>query len=400
MLIGDNRCMDYEDYFRVWISGIRDEIVFWNNYVSNEGGSYFYSFEKTVSANRKFELDEDIPKEFYGKKYKFIDVGSGPFSRCGSVSDKVMLNTTAVDPLAYAYNMIKEKFHVDNGILLENGFVELLDKKFKTNTFDMVHMSNSLDHCFSAVDGIYQLLYICKIGGKIILRHHENEAEREKYKGLHQWNLSLNNAENSFIVWREGYRFDICDIFRDYANFELIRDVQEKDGHWVYNKVVMIKKKDILIPANSYYDKMMDIIYQQLMSNITEKTIMREEKVKTQFENRLKKIQLFYHSTDRNHYILKQKGINSISIYGMGIIGKNLEYALSNCGIRVDQKIDQKGADSGCYEAVKLESIDEINSDIIIICINDKNVYKKIKEKFEYVKIYMIDEFLDIFNQN
>ena len=94
--------MNYKEYLIKWSSGIQDELVFWNNFIANEGGQFFWGFEKTTSSNRRFELDEDIPAELYGKELKFIDVGAGPFSRCGKVTEKVRLNAISVDPLAYA----------------------------------------------------------------------------------------------------------------------------------------------------------------------------------------------------------------------------------------------------------------------------------------------------------
>lgn len=119
--------------------------------------------------------------------------------------------------------------------------MELLDNKYGQNSFDMVHMSNSLDHCFDALNGIYQLIYICKIGGKIILRHTENEAERSEYEGFHQWNLSVHNEENSFIIWRGKRRIDIAKELGEYVDIYIYPD--QKEGEWQFNKVVMIKKK-------------------------------------------------------------------------------------------------------------------------------------------------------------
>lgn len=46
-------------------------------------------------------------------------------------------------------------------------------------SFDVVHMSNALDHCFDPIFGLMQLISVCKIGGKVILRHNENEALNE-----------------------------------------------------------------------------------------------------------------------------------------------------------------------------------------------------------------------------
>ena len=389
--------MNYKEYLIKWSSGIQDELVFWNNFIANEGGQFFWGFEKTTSSNRRFELDEDIPAELYGKELKFIDVGAGPFSRCGKVTEKVRLNAISVDPLAYAYSELKKKYGVDNGIRLETGFVELLDKKFGANSFDIVHMSNSLDHCFSAIDGIYQLLNICKIGGKVILRHHENEAQNENYEGLHQWNLSLHNAEDSFIIWRDNDRFDVCKMFAQYADFELYRDIHEKGGSWVYNKVVMIKKKDITLPKNMYYEMLIDVFYQKLLDIYLKNTFkIYADKSPSEFDLRLKKVKALKHNIAKVDEVLQSLNIKSIALYGMGAMGRNLDYMLNASECKIVERIDIKGAGSGVPDAKPLNELQCLDVDAVIITINDDEVYKELKRRTNG-KIYKIDEFLQLF---
>lgn len=68
----------------------------------------------------------------------------------------------AIDPLAEVYKLLKEKNNLDNDVLLQTGFVEALDSQYPENSFDMVHMSNSLDHSFDVIMGIYQLCIFVK----------------------------------------------------------------------------------------------------------------------------------------------------------------------------------------------------------------------------------------------
>ena len=122
---------------------------------------------------------------------------------------------------------------------------------YAENTFDMVHMRNSLDHSFDPLHGLLELLFICKVGGKIILRHAENEAVNENYSGLHQWNLSLLNEENSFVIWNGNGRYDVCELLSSYADFELYPiESREKGGH---NTVVITKTNRIDIPSDADY---------------------------------------------------------------------------------------------------------------------------------------------------
>lgn len=389
----------YKKYLTNWLAGLENEIDFWNCYMKDEGGIYFYGFKTTVSSERPFDLEEDIPVNMYGKEYKFIDVGSGPFSRCGKVTNKVHLNAVSVDPLAYAYTELKTKYHIDNEVRLENGFVELLDKTFQANTFDMVHMSNSLDHSFSAIDGIYQLLNICKVGGKIILRHAENEAETEQYDGLHQWNLSLYNEENSFIIWRQNERYDICKIFEEYVDFQLFPGVIDEEGKWVYNKVIMIKKKNIEIPVNHYYDMMLNLIYKELIGklvSISEFTNTINHKSFGIFEKRVERIRMIWHRKEVVKQKLKDKKWNSFIIYGMGHVGKNLDYLLTECGINAI-KLDQKGEETGCSGTVTMEQCNSFEVDVIVVSIDNEDVFRELKVHLqEETRLFGIDQFLEI----
>lgn len=256
-----------EEQLDQWLNGIYNEIFFWKNYMETKGGRFKKDFESTVEKNKRFILEDDL-SFWEGRKDKinFIDVGSGPFSRCGFVTEKVKIDCLSVDPLADIYTILKKENHLENGINLEFGFVELLDKKFSTNTFDFVHMSNALDHSFNPVLGIAQLLYICKIGGKVILRHKENEGESEQYDGFHQWNLSTNNGygRDSFIVWNPDEKYNIYDLFGDYADIICKEDLLEPQ----FQRVEMVKKKDILIPQNELYDNMLFKIYPFLLKTI------------------------------------------------------------------------------------------------------------------------------------
>lgn len=308
-----------------------------------------------------------------------------------------------MDPLANAYVALKQKYRLDNGIRLEQGFVELLNRKYEKNTFDMVHMSNSLDHCFSAVDGIKQLLNICKVGGKVILRHAENEAVREKYQGLHQWNLSLHNEENSFIIWRDDIRLDICKIFEEYADFETCTDVKESGGHWVYNKVIMTKKRDIEIDDDSwYYDILLESVYEGFINELVSCSLDYKEpteNIETITDKRLRLIRKAWHKKELTTQMLKKRNLSSVIIYGMGCIGCNLDYLLEECGIHTTE-LDRKGDKSLCFSAIPLEQCQNFNVDMIINTVDDEQVYNKLSEKIDRKTVLIgVDDFLKIINE-
>lgn len=348
---------DYKNYLNKWLTGIEEKLNFWNDYMDTQGDIYQEDYQDTIRENKKFVLNDDIDDIYQGKEFKFIDVGSGPFSRCGKITEKVNMNFTAADPLAEAYNIMKKNKQIDNGVEIDTAFVELLGKKYGKNIFDMVHMSNSLDHCFDALCGIYQLIYICKIGGKIILRHAENEAERSEYEGFHQWNLSVHNKENSFIIWREKQRIDLIKELGNYVDFYIYPD--QKEGGWKYNKVVMIKKKDIEVPQNSYYDDMLYSIYSFLLRYLMVYSMKPKKDLIIQNRNAIEKIK-------NGDFIDKFSSHCCVDVYGLGVVGRELIDKLQNLGCCVEKVYDQQDRKYKNIESEEL-AYNERNKNSLII---------------------------------
>lgn len=391
---------DYKEWLKKWMMGLYDEIEFWKNTMETRGGKRYEMFKDNTQKNRKFTLEEDLPKAAKSDEVKFVDIGSGPFSRCGTATDKVNLKTLAVDPLADVYKTLKKEYGIDNGVNLETGFVELLDRKFPSNTFDIVHMSNSLDHCFDPVFGIYQLLNICKIGGKVILRHAENEAA-PYYMGLHQWNLSLHNEEKSFVIWRPEIRFDICELFTEYADIYLYPDIENEIRDWIYNKVVMVKKKDIEIPENDFYDDFLSVMYDfmvdTLLYNVYFKTGDNKNMHNRLVKDKLESLRLMPESLKKK---LQDERIEKVAIYGFGIIGKALYDLLYDLDIEVACVIDRSESKYKGIKSVPLKDFqdtEDISRIIVAVAYDYDNIVLALKEQGGIInKIVSIEEFVKI----
>ena len=106
----------YEDYLDKWLGGLESEIAFWKRYMETEGDIYYDTFKEHTRKNKNFTLEKHLSGMEEKRMIRFIDVGSGPFSRCGCISDKYNLLVDAVDPLAEIYNILKENNDLDNGI--------------------------------------------------------------------------------------------------------------------------------------------------------------------------------------------------------------------------------------------------------------------------------------------
>lgn len=236
----------YKNYFEQWLSGIPSEIRFWDRLMETKGACPGEEAEKMFALRCSFDAPFALENELEGKDTAFLDIGSGPFSNCGVKTSKSKLAITAIDPLASAYRLLKEKHGISAPIAPQTGIVEMVDELFEENSFDIVHMSNSLDHCFDPIQGIRKMLYVTKIGGKIILRHNENEAESTHYTGLHQWNVHLSET-GRFLLWRPNATIDVQEALGDCIALEEARmaDTKELGNVWRHNYFVLRKIKPI-----------------------------------------------------------------------------------------------------------------------------------------------------------
>lgn len=254
--------MEYKEYLEKWIQGIPSEIKFWDKLMESRGkvGGSEYVFNFRIAPDTPFLLEDELEH----CETTFLDVGSGPFSNCGIKTSKTNLFFTAVDPLATIYQKIKIKHNISSPITPLAGTVEMLGEQFDKNSFDIVHISNALDHCFDPMEGIRQMLYVCKIHGKLILRHNANEAEKNHYRGLHQWNIEI--EEGKFILWNKDMKIDVGEEIKDFAIVEKAQVAQEKilDSNWTYIKIVIRKVKDFELIKNKYSN----IIIQSFLEEI------------------------------------------------------------------------------------------------------------------------------------
>ena len=328
------RNLDYEKYLSNWIDSLDTEIKYWDYVMRTKGGVYFTSFDNMTQPNRKFVYEKYFASIPNGK---FIDIGSGPFSTVGFVTNNTVVDVKFVDPLGNIYNFLKQRYGFENGIKIETGFVECLDKRFRPNTFDMVHMNNALDHCFDPIHGIYELIYITKLGGSIKLRHAENEAQCNNYSGLHQWNIE--EKAGKIYIWNNEYSFDLFKIFCPYVNFGI---TTERKNNRKYITITMTKKKEVVIPENNYYDVMLMFFYEKLtnafLKKVDDALISNKD---TEQSTVLEELRLaFVEKKAAFKEFLHRHG--SIVIFGMGGLGIAFQNVCSEFGINVVETLDKR----------------------------------------------------------
>lgn len=244
--MADETAREYNCYFEQWLHGISSEVRFWDKLMATKGACLGADAEEIFSLRCSFDAPFALERDLEWKETNFLDIGSGPFSRCGVKTDKSILKIQAMDPLAAAYDMLKEKHGIATPIVPETGLVEIVDELYPEESFHIVHMSNALDHCFDPLTGIKKMLYITKTGGKLILRHNENEAEHAHYKGLHQWNIHLTKS-GQFEIWRPDLSINVQRELAGYAVLEeaQMAEEQEHGSIWRHNRFVLRKTRPI-----------------------------------------------------------------------------------------------------------------------------------------------------------
>jgi len=169
----------------VWEENVGGEVDFWDSslaegrYRDRLNADYLYSPELGLA------LDRFLPKE----KIKAIDVGCGPLSTLGKEYKGMKIERTLVDPLAPKYEPLLERMQVPKEDWPEECEGEALLEKYPAGKYDFVYMCNALDHCHDPFVVVEQLGALVAPGGTLYLEHFENEAEKESYHGLHQWNI-------------------------------------------------------------------------------------------------------------------------------------------------------------------------------------------------------------------
>jgi len=258
---------NYRVYMGNWLNGdgILQEITFWERVAIQEG--------PLVSFERDFIHSEEVLPEYIN----CLDVGCGLYTSCGSIVGDRSLEVTAVDPLGDIYSSINDKYGITTKIKPRFGMVEHLSDQFKKNSFDIVHMRNALDHSFNPILGILQMLYVCRVGGKVILIHRDNEAEKGQNTGFHQWNMTLKNGQ--FIIWRDNIEININQELAEYVNvtfdpnapqvaaYSVTHNPSKEPGmEWnVWNKVVLTKHKDIPLIKDPFAYIFADIAFKRLL---------------------------------------------------------------------------------------------------------------------------------------
>jgi SAM-dependent methyltransferase len=101
----------------------------------------------------------------------------------------------ATDPLAGAYDRSMRQAGVTPPVRTIALDGERLVEHFGADRFDIAYARNAIDHALDPARIIEQMLGVLRPQGHVVLRHVRNEARRQDYVQLHQWNFDQQDGD-------------------------------------------------------------------------------------------------------------------------------------------------------------------------------------------------------------
>lgn len=192
----------------VWAEHLGDEVDFWRKWIQTKGARWDEDYKRRQDPGMALQPHiRELISAPAGATVKILDVGAGPLTVVGKVWDGRTLEIAAVDPLADEYGRAMN----DNGVVplvrTRKGEAERLTELFAPGTFDLVYALNCLDHSYNPLEAVRQMVLVAKEGCCAHLEHYSDEAERQKYQGLHRWNFRVEDGK--FVIWQPGLRIDV-----------------------------------------------------------------------------------------------------------------------------------------------------------------------------------------------
>ena len=207
------------------IKGSDHEIAFWKDFVKSD------RFINGWLPDRKTpELNDLVYMFLLGQpEADVLDCGSGVVSILNGTVKRQ--NLFSCDPLANEYAKIFDY----NGAIADTYFspnpVGCEDLEYE-NQFDVVHISNALDHTQDPHAAYLAMYRAVKPGGFLIVQGFVNEGTHEDWNGFHQWDIDLDESKpehvNLSISDKRGW---VAAIFNPYFARKIHIDHTKKD--WI-----------------------------------------------------------------------------------------------------------------------------------------------------------------------
>lgn len=220
---------------RSWERGRLNELTWWERGIK-KGGHNSAVFAEQLDPNSPLgaEVADFLPS---GKLVRILDAGAGPMTRLGKTSPGRTLEIVAVDALADDYERMLTEAKVTPLVPTLRCRTEDLSSMFAADSFDLAYARNTIDHHHDAVGALRAMATVVRPGGRLILWHRENEAERAGYHGMHQHNFQIEGG--SPVLWNRRQRVALDELFEPTAT-RIHAGMVDRDGkefvHLVYER--------------------------------------------------------------------------------------------------------------------------------------------------------------------
>jgi SAM-dependent methyltransferase len=220
---------------------LRDEIGYWHDWLASGGGKYAedYAYRFEPESQVADPVLREILSGVSGDSVSILDVGAGPVTSVGYRFPGKDVAIVATDPLADAYDRSMRQAGVTQPVRTIAVDGERLLEHFGPDRFDIAYARNSVDHAVDPARIIEQMLGVVRPQGHVVLRHVQNEARRQDYVQLHQWNFDLRDGE--LILWREGRTIHVGDLLSGRATISCRHEPIGADGDAAWIVAVIAK---------------------------------------------------------------------------------------------------------------------------------------------------------------
>ena len=215
----------------IWDAGVQFEIDFWRSVFRGDDQEFLADVMKRLDAQTPIAdyIVELFPSSVAAGEVSILDVGAGPVTKVGwHVNGKPRPKITPIDALAPQYRTILDEFKLTPPVYTQHCDGEQIATRFAPGSFDVINICNALDHCYDAMGVMRGMLTALKPGGALLVHGHTDEAEYERYSGLHQWNIRA--VGDDMVIWRPNARFSIRQEFG--VQIEQMRIQQPEAARW------------------------------------------------------------------------------------------------------------------------------------------------------------------------
>ncbi len=218
-----------------WRAGLTKEVRFWEEYFRTRGLEWPDAYKRALDPDFALQpwIEALLPP---AASVHVLDVGAGPLTYLGKKCEGKDLTITAVDPLADEYDRIILEFGVEPLVRTKKVHAEELTDRFPANSFDLVYARNCIDHSYDPERAILQMVEVAKKGSYVLLEHEQNEAEKENYYGLHQWNFSMTEV-GDFLI-RSKHRE--VNMTKKYEGLFAVACEVEAERDWLVTRIKKI----------------------------------------------------------------------------------------------------------------------------------------------------------------